>query len=362
MKIIHLIPQDGLGGVEQAARSLEPNSQLDIEVAFLCGKSLSNQQHVKTISEKKGLNSFKVYLKGFKYLVEKEPDLLICSLWRSSMVGLTYTLYRNITGRKPLKFILFIHASKFAHLADKLITKTAIHFANEVWCDSIASKKATFKTKKYSKKIKVISFLVKIKYKNKKNIKNNNFIFWGRIAKAKRLDLAISLFEKINKNLPESLFYIYGPDYGELKSLKELVHKLNLSEKVLFMGEKRPNYYPEEALTSKFFINTSSHEGMAIAVTEAMQLGLVPIVTPVGEIANYCIDGSNSLYYDESSYENILNSISNQSVYNELSNNAFKYWDAKVGYSTDFNENCLRIISNLKETEVSVIDRELNKY
>ena len=36
-KIIHLIPQDGLGGVEQAARSLETDNinEFDIKVAFI---------------------------------------------------------------------------------------------------------------------------------------------------------------------------------------------------------------------------------------------------------------------------------------------------------------------------------------
>ena len=111
------------------------------------------------------------------------------------------------------------------------------------------------------------------------------------------------------------------------------------------MGEKAPNHYPEEALNSKFFINTSSHEGMAIAVTEAMQLGLVPIVTPVGEIANYCIDGLNSIYYQDSAYEKVLNAINDQTVYDSLSSNARTYWNQKVDYSMDFNQNCQRILS-----------------
>lgn len=347
MKIIHLIPQDGLGGVEQAARSLVPDNELDIEVTFLCGKNLSEKKHIKSISKNKGLNSLSVYTNGFKYLLEKNPDLLICSLWRSSMVGLTYTFYRNVITKNRLEFIILIHASTFSHLMDKFFTKAAIRFAREVWCDSIASKKATFKTNKYNNKIKVISFLVQTDSENLDKKSNNNFVFWGRIAKVKGLDKAIEFFSKIKKTLPESLFYIYGPDCGELQNLIELVDKLQLSESVLFMGTKEPSHYPKEILSSKFFLNTSLKEGMAIAVTEAMQLGLVPIVTPVGEIGNYCIDGHNSIYFNSNTYQNVVDTIKDNLKYKNLSLNAYSYWKSKPDYSKDFNQNCLRVINDL---------------
>ena len=34
-----------------------------------------------------------------------------------------------------------------------------------------------------------------------------------------------------------------------------------------------------------------------MSVVEAMQLGLVPVVTNVGEISRYCIDNFNSVIY-----------------------------------------------------------------
>lgn len=64
---------------------------------------------------------------------------------------------------------------------------------------------------------------------------------------------------------------------------------------------------------------------MAIAVTEAMQLGLVPIVTDVGEIAHYCKDGKNSIYYDNNVLDKVMNLINNDVKYNILSTNALNY-------------------------------------
>ncbi|GLR28020.1 Glycosyltransferase involved in cell wall bisynthesis [Psychrobacter pacificensis] len=345
MKVIHLIPHDGLGGVEQAARSLKPNGSLNIEVAFVCGKTLSEESHIKVISQNSNLNSFSFYINAFEYLLDNKPNLLISSLWRVSLIATVYTIYRKVFTKEPLKLVVFIHANKFAHVADKIVTSIAMSLADEVWCDSQASKVGIFSSNKTSNKVKVISFFTGLSKHVSNHDRKNNFVFWGRIAKQKRLDKAIRFFENINKHVPEAMFYIFGPDRGELSSLQELVKKLGLDNNVLFMGEKVPNHYPEEALNSKFFINTSSHEGMAIAVTEAMQLGLVPIVTPVGEIANYCTDSLNSIYYQDSAHEKVLSAINDQTVYDSLSSSARTYWNQKVDYSTDFNQNCLRILS-----------------
>ncbi len=345
MKIIHLIPNDGLGGVEQAARSIDPTDRLDIEVAFISGKTLSDKSYIKIIDENSQLNAFRFYKSGFKYILDQKPDLLVCSLWRTSIVGIAYSVYRRAFSDKKLKLVVFIHADKFAHIVDKIVTSTAIFLADEVWCDSQASKDGIFPNNKSISKVKVISFFTGLREQAFSNNKKNNFVFWGRLAKQKRLDRAIHFFKSINKHVPEAMFYIFGPDRGELDDLQELVKTLELDKNVLFMGEKVPNHYPEEALNSKFFINTSSHEGMAIAVTEAMQLGLVPIVTPVGEIANYCTDGLNSIYYQDSAFEKVLSAINDQTVYDSLSGNARTYWNQKVDYSTDFNQNCLRILS-----------------
>ena len=57
------------------------------------------------------------------------------------------------------------------------------------------------------------------------------------------------------------------------------------------------------AKESSFFIQSSFSEGMGISVLESMQLGLVPIVTNVGNIKNYCKDNFNSIIIDESTTE-----------------------------------------------------------
>lgn len=344
-KIIHLIPRDGLGGVEQAARSLSIDniSDLDIEVAFLCGQTLSINEKINTISELTKLNSIKFYSEGFAYLLDKNPDIIICSLWRSNIIGVSYALYRKFFCHKPTKLITFIHSNRFTNIVDRIVTKTSALVADEVWFDSLASKSRFFH-KKESSKARVISFFIRTP-PIRVTEKQNNFVYWGRLSRVKRIDKAINFFNKIQKYSPSSIFYIYGPDDGELNTLRNLVSELKLKDKVFFMGSKAPGEYTKEILSSKFFFNTSVNEGMGISVSEAMQLGLVPIVTPVGEIANYCTNDWNSIYFDDSANEKLKFLLENSSMFAFFSQNAKSYWQNKTIYSDDFISNCRRVIA-----------------
>ena len=55
------------------------------------------------------------------------------------------------------------------------------------------------------------------------------------------------------------------------------------------------NIVKHYAKKCSFFLQLSFYEGFAMSVIEAMQLGLVPVVTNVGEISNYCIDNFNGV-------------------------------------------------------------------
>lgn len=348
MKIIHLLPKDGLGGAEQAARSLKPDSKLNIRLAFSCGESLLESDHIDLINPKVKLNSVMFYASSFSYLIREQPDILISSLWRSNLLSVIYYYYNKLIYRKKIKLIVFMHSSGFRSIFNKFISIHALQIANEVWCDSYSTKAFVLSLNKKIKHIEVISFFTPIpsNYKKKKNVKKkNDFIYWGRITRVKRIDRTIRLFNEIKKREATSRLFIYGPDGGDLVNLKKLVVELGLSDTVSFMGEKEPNTYPEEALYSKFFIQTSSIEGMGIAVTEAMQLGLVPIVTPVGEISDYCTNGVNSIYYDDSTLDMIMKAMYDNEYYQQLSQNASDYWNLKKDYSIDFNNNCLRLVN-----------------
>lgn len=350
-KVIHLIPEDGIGGVETAARSilLSTDNNIDLDIVYVQGPALNPSAHFKEISPKKrNLNSLDFYINGLRYLYKNNPNLLVCSLWRSNIIGLIYVLTRKLMGHRNTKFVTFRHSSTFKSLPDKIVSNIAFMLADEIWCDSKASAKMVNAKITNQSKVKVISFLLKTPVlENMPTLKRkNNFVFWGRLDKVKGLGRAIKLFERIHRDFPESLFFVYGPDSGDKENLIKLVEKLDLKNNVFFRGVKDHNDYPKEILTSKFFINTSFREGMGISVTEAMQLGLIPIVNPVGEIANYCIDGVNSIYYTNNPYPKIKKAMMDESFSKYLSYNAKDYWNNSPCYEEDFIKNCLRLIED----------------
>ena len=92
------------------------------------------------------------------------------------------------------------------------------------------------------------------------------------------------------------------------------------------------------ANSSCFFIQLSSYEGLAMSVSESMQLGLVPIVTAVGQIKSYCRNLENSLIYknnDNDLIRNISLLISSPKKYSLMRQNAIRTWENAKIYKND---------------------------
>ena len=78
-----------------------------------------------------------------------------------------------------------------------------------------------------------------------------------------------------------------------------------------------------------------------------MQLGLVPLVTPVGEIKNYCRDGVNAiLIHDEdSAVKSILNLLDNKNTFEKIRQNTISYWDDSEIYPESIERASLSILN-----------------
>ena len=78
---------------------------------------------------------------------------------------------------------------------------------------------------------------------------------------------------------------------------------------------------------------------MSMAVVEAMQLGLVPVVTNVGEISNYCRHGDNSIIVqkeqDTDSIDSILRLLNDPAKFSQMSYAAAEEWQSKATYRED---------------------------
>lgn len=283
-KIIHLVPYDGTGGVEVAARSMANVSDPDFDFSIKYIYPPVPQYAKRSVT----FLPFPI-LRAWWQLYVAKPDVLVLSLWRSCIVGLLLKLsYRRV------RLVLFLHSTQDIHQLDKWFTRLGAVFADEWWGDS----KATLDQRINGFSIKpsrVISFVTWRLNPSVSKALTPTFIFWGRITEAKALERAVSIFAAVRKAVPDARYIIIGPDGGQLQQIKAEVAKLGLEDSVTFCGEMRIDQIECEAEKASFYLQTSLREGMAMSVVEGMQMGLVPVVTPVGEIAHYARHGENAV-------------------------------------------------------------------
>ena len=230
---------------------------------------------------------------------------------------------------------------------DYFFSKIVGKLAYQIWGDSFTTIKN--RTNELGidkvKERKIISFIRNKLAKNVQPSFQPNFIFWGRFHSQKRIDLALKFFKVVSDQNKNSKFVLIGPDCGKLKSLKELSKKLRLNSKVKFYNSMNMNEIIEYSKESSFFLQLSSDEGLAMSVVESMQLGLIPIVTNVGEINNYCVHKENCLIYEnlEVTSKEVFRLIDNPDEMINLRNNAVAKW----AYSSTYREDLARTLDEI---------------
>ena len=132
-------------------------------------------------------------------------------------------------------------------------------------------------------------------YVNKEKI---NLVTTCRIDfSSKALDRSVKqiyLF-KLSKKTVNIVWYIIGngPDYN---SLYRMIRKFGLKNEIVLLGEK-VNPFPYMKQMDAFFL-PSKYEGKPVSVTEAIYLGLPPIVTDYSAAREQVIDGFNGIVID----------------------------------------------------------------
>lgn len=358
-KLVYILHDIMVGGVEVALLSAIPelNRQYDLTVVVL-GNIDGNLVKGLSAEEKKVFIKFdyKVYLYPFKlktitdFIVGLSPEYLVCSLWRASWVGTA------VKKKMPsVKFFSFIHSAGFFHFADSFFSSKAIKKADYVWADSTST--FTFIKNRFGieNKIRVISLLTrKTPVRNevmanrqgleKKQIK---FLFLGRINQVKNVPLAVKLVKGLEDKGYDVLFDIYGrKEEGGFDEANRVVQELKLESKVSFKGEVDPVHRFELFPRYDFYLQLSDVEGMAMSVAEAMQNGLVCIVTPVGEIPNYAEDMKSAIFVHaagdkewEQSLQKVESVLADTKLYTSISESCFTNFSNKKTYTESVIEN-----------------------
>jgi glycosyltransferase involved in cell wall biosynthesis len=308
-KIVHIVPTFELGGVQTGILySLnELREKYDykvlvigiIDYKWLETQSKINQDQIIW----SGTNSIILgWLKAYYILKKENPTIIISSLWKSVILSVVYKLFNQKT-----KLIGFFHTTRHVHLLNNLCLKIIGKIQDRAFADSEVVKK--YIEKKYSiSKTDIIPFNFKFNKEEKELQKgiNRNCIklcYFGRFKKEKGIYRSLAFCQLLKINNIEFQFDMYGE--GDIENLQLMIKKYQIEDKVTIHDVLPLHQVLKIMKNYDFLLQLSDHEGMALSVVEAMSVGLVAIVTPVGEIANYSKDGYNAIWLEPNFDENL---------------------------------------------------------
>jgi glycosyltransferase involved in cell wall biosynthesis len=343
--IVHVIPYDGIGGVETAAASVAAGRYPGFVLRKAYVASNSRPEHRPYVYEP-GIGSENnplAFARTIRHLIALRPAVLVMSLWRSCIVGLLVKALRPRT-----KLVVFLHNIRDSNWVDALLTRAAARAADAIWADSLSTAEQRLGPG-WSSRARPISFLTGRIGKVTGERPAPHFVTWGRLHPRKRIGLALEFFACVHARHPDARFAIVGPDRGEQPMLEAKVAELGLGNAVRFMGPAKLSQIADHAAAAAFFVQTSRSEGMGMAVVEAMQLGLVPIVTPVGEIGSYVEDGRNGIWFTEAdtACDRVDRLLADGEAFRAMSEAAAATWRDRPLYRDEFIGACSELAAKL---------------
>lgn len=337
MKVLYVIPCNKIGGAETVFNSVVDLKSGNIEIVKLDLNLYSNNPVL----------FIKAVILVCRTVKNEKIEVILSTLWKSHFIMLIVSIFTKV------KVIPFIVGVKFFNAFDKLFSTIIIRKADYLLVDS---RKGELWVKSINPNCKIYSFLIHTQLLIEKSkfdrsfSKDLNFIYVGRLNVVKRLGKAFDFLDLVNSRFSGSMtFDLYGPiESGfDLDHLLGAYPHLNVSYKGIIKHSDFPLIYPKHT----FFIQFSESEGSGMSIIEAMRFGLIPVITRVGEVVEYCLDGENSILFGtDEEPENMINhfsSIISNIPISSLANNAF----ATFSDVTIFNDLLFEIMNDISNYE-----------
>lgn len=360
-KIVHIVPTFELGGVQTGIlySLVELNKEFDYRVLVI-GKT--DGEWLKSISPqiqqyimKTGTDNMIIgNLRAYKILKKIAPQVLICSLWKSVALASVYKLLNPL-----VYFFGFYHNAFPHHFLGNLFLKLMSAIQNSALADSNETK--LFLEKKYNlAQVNVIPYNFTFAGKDFKRRQLDptaiRMAYFGRLIPDKGIDRDIEFCRLCKEAGLPFTFHLYG-DGAEGSSkynYSKLIKKYKLENEVAIKKIIPSNIVLEKMYQYDFLLQLSNMEGMALAVVEAMNSGLVPIVTPVGEISKYSQDGVNAIWLNpgfDSNLNQLIDKVKKVIAQPEV------YTSLSYAASNTFNN-----YKKYSETMIEAINNSLNNY
>jgi len=240
------------------------------------------------------------YLSSVKKILKKiNPDVFhVHYVWIDGMIG-------ALSGFHP--FILTAWGSDILVVGKNFLAKPLIKFAlrkaDLITCDAEHMKEAMIKLGAKPEKIKIIYFGVDTEKfspgpKDKELIKKLGIENCPVVISLRNLEpiydveTLIRAIPLVLKEIPDVKFIIAGKGSEEEK-LKNLAKELKVSESIRFVGWINHEILPDYLRIGDVYVSTSVSDSTSVSLLEAMAVGLVPVVTDVGENRKILKNGEN---------------------------------------------------------------------
>ena len=115
----------------------------------------------------------------------------------------------------------------------------------------------------------------------------------GKLDKTKGVYDLLSVIPRVIDTINDAMFYICGN--GDIAPCKKIVDEYEVGNNVVIKGWQGHKQCEELLKKCCVFVLPSYHEGMPMALLEAMSYGLAPISTNVGSIPRVIDQGINGV-------------------------------------------------------------------
>jgi glycosyltransferase involved in cell wall biosynthesis len=267
-KVFHFVPSLDIGGVEIAIKKSLPDlkQKLDISVFYVKRPGSLDAGQMP-------------WWRSLKNIFVDRPDIVVTSLWWAHPLGFLFKL-------AGIRWACFIHNSRFANFVDRLVCIVSIRLSDEIAADSDQAAAFVCSIKKTAN-VCVIPYIFPLPQSAMEVERiRNRFIYVGRNAKEKRMDLVVGFFKHLLTSFSSTTcrFVIAGDVPMSVLNLMKMFGKRvtvesNLSNSEVF----------NRLCASEYFIVLSDLEGFCMTAYEAVQAGCFVIYRDVGEIKKYVI-------------------------------------------------------------------------
>ncbi len=346
LKVVHVVSSFSLGGVQTGMLYSIEELNKEFDYTVITYKADENwlkevpsgiKKHITILGAS---TIFSGTIKSFRLLQIMKPDVVVASLWKSVPAAIMYKIFNP-----KVCLCGFYHQNGIIHFLERFFLKVLSKKQDMAFADSAATKKF-IKEKLSVENTVVVPYLFNFNTLHKTTIINHpkiKLVFFGRLAQVKRVDRML-LFCKLCKEAGINFqFDIYGK--GDAEKYKAIIDNYKLQNEVTIKDLLPLNKIQPTMLQYDFLLQLSDIEGMALSVVEGLSCGLIPLVTPVGEIENYTKDGVNALWlypdFDKNLpllVEKLLIVLKTPETYKSLSYEATQTFKTQKKYVESFCE------------------------